>query len=192
MDELTQLIYFFIVLVRGRFRDAFFERFEADVKTFQAACTRRGMSKKDAEAASRKSSRKIRRFVRSKKDMKDKLRDTFLEFSNLNVFTEDTPKRIKVAMDLIDLGYVCDPQFFYPYIDIGSDNKPDWLTTRSTSQLENYHRWLRRLLCRCVSTLVAHCVILECMMRWNLDKRRKLGQKIGLFYDMETKMKLFF
>ena len=73
-----------------------------------------------------------------------------------------------------------------PYINVGTEDNPFFITTRSTSQLEGFHRFLRIALHNVYSSEIADHIIHELLIRWNLRKERNFGQKTGTHvYDLE-------
>jgi len=95
-----------------------------------------------------------------------------MEFQHEDLFLNSMGKHHRTVLKNLQAGYFDPPPAGVPHhFQLGTPERPHYITTRSTSQLESAHRWLRHLVTHGVEPLYGHVIIMDAILRWNMKKR---------------------
>ncbi|EQC40343.1 hypothetical protein SDRG_02244 [Saprolegnia diclina VS20] len=117
----------------------------------------------------------LRRYIVNPSAIKENLRELIDRYSDIKgLFKKSMDETQENAFKDLDAGFLHDPEGVKMYYNIGTKEKPRYVTVRSTSQLENLHRVLRN----CVhgarlSLTTMHSIIMDRIFRWNLMKHKR-------------------
>jgi hypothetical protein len=143
--------------------------------------------REEVEANRSKYSCRLRKYVREKASICQALDAAFLQFTRKGVFDDAKMfKTIDNIKKLVNAGYLDDKAdtLFY---NIGTDERPKYITVRGTGHLESFHRCLRKIFTGTHDPIKAHLLTLNFAARWNLKKHwliRKQDIPCGV-YDIE-------
>lgn len=138
--------------------------------------------------------RRVRRYTRKKLSQEQILEQIFLRYRNKKLFNSNMTEIHSKIIAHVRQGWYEDPpsEMITMHYNIGTDEKPIFITIRSTSQLENYHRVLRLPMEGCMSELLMHLVYVDVMYRWNINKAIRI-RKVPLLnvYDPQLYNDIF-
>ena len=135
----------------------------------------------------KKYSNRLRKYVRDKEEICTALDKAYEQFAWKGCFHEAKMlKRINMVKKLVREGYMEDKADVI-YYNIGTVERPKYITVRGTGQLESYHRCLRKIFHGVHVPIKAHLLTLDFTTRWNLKKQKTIRkQEIPSdVYDLE-------
>jgi len=118
------------------------------------------------------SSVEVRRGVRERADIIQRLKAAVDHFDALDLFHSSLKSHHREVLAQIEAGHFDTPDTsdMPEHVNIGTQQSPRFIHCRSTSQLESAHRWLRPLFTAGSEPFLAHDVTLDASLRFNMKK----------------------
>ena len=116
--------------------------------------------------------RRVKRYVRPKGDLEEMLESIFHRYRDKRLYNDRMLDIHTKIIAHVQRGWYDDPvdPSIPLHFNIGSDECPVFITSRSTSQLENFHRCIRGTMDSCLSESMMHLVFMDFVFRWNINK----------------------
>lgn len=116
---------------------------------------------------------KRRRYVLNPDRIVTKLNALFMEYMPKNIFKDDMLITHAQIISQLQSGWYHDPEGVDMHYRTTPDDQPArYITSRSTSQLEAFHRTLRDVFSSTMSNVLMHLLLMFHMFDWNLKKSR--------------------
>jgi hypothetical protein len=125
---------------------------------------------------------KVRRRIRAAEEIRRMLREVTKAYQDKKVFRLSYYALQKKILDEVDKGRISDDHAGTLYYNLGTNDNPDYRTTRGTSQLEIFHKLVRVVLRHVVDAETGYSILCEFLWRWNKGKEFAFyGDKVNKY-----------